>query len=467
MNRIALKSFFSACVIAVCGVGFCSDDVIAKEDLFSTGASIVPPEGRVRFVLDRSDAHYACGDDAVFTVTVLAEDMELPATNGVCRWRLDNFGGMIVAEGETNLADGNPFVVRGTLESPGFLRIRVNGDEKSVSGLYSAAYEPERISVGVEKPTDFDRFWDVSVARLEREVPLDPEMEKIEELSDAEISFYRVSFATFGGRRVYGTLCEPTDISKGPYPLLVEIPGAGPGPLESEYRTTNRICRLMMGVHTFRIPRTREERAREYEAQEAKYRAAHGPSSARAYPVGGLLESVEASHYYPVILGINRAVSWAALRPEVDRERVAYVGVSQGGGFGIYITALNPFIRRSFIGVPALSDLFGYHVNGRQSGWPEVNEFETDRDPDRLAKLEKNARYLDAAYFAERIRCPVRFSVGYIDESCAPHAVCATYNRVPSTDKILYHGIGGAHGSRNAPMDEIWRWCWAGTAPSP
>lgn len=465
--KTSAKLFLFAGVVACASAGFCVNDVIAKEDLFSTGVSIVPPEGRVRFALDRADATYACGDEAVFTVTVLTDDRKSPVTNGVCRWRLDNFGGKLVAEGRADLSRGNPFAVRGTLTAPGFLRLTVTGDEASVAGLYSAAYEPGRITVGGEKPEDFDRFWDTSVARLEREVPLDPKMEKIDELSDAEISFYRVSFATFGGRRVYGTLCEPTDLSKGPFPMLVEIPGAGPGPLEDEYRTTNRIVRLMMGVHTFPPQRTREERTRAYEAQEAMYRAKHGPSGARAYPVGGLLESVEASHYYPVILGINRAISWTALRPEVDRERVAYVGVSQGGGFGIYVTALNPFIRRSFVGVPALSDLFGYHVDGRQSGWPEVIESETDRDPGRLATLERNGRYLDAAFFADRIRCSVRFSVGYIDESCAPHAVCATYNRVPSADKRLYHGIGGSHGADNAPLDEIWRWTWVGTAPSP
>ena len=53
---------------------------------------------------------------------------------------------------------------------------------------------------------------------------------------------------------------------------------------------------------------------------------------------------------------------------------------------------------------------------------------------------------------------PIRLSVGYADESCAPHSVLAAYNAIPSTDKRLYHGIGGLHGSRNAPREEVDAW---------
>jgi cephalosporin-C deacetylase-like acetyl esterase len=87
-----------------------------------------------------------------------------------------------------------------------------------------------------------------------------------------------------------------------------------------------------------------------------------------------------------------------------------------------------------------------------------VIEFETQKDPARLAMLEKVAPYFDGAYFAERITIPVRLSVGYADESCAPQAVLAAYNAIPSKDKKLYHGIGGVHGSPNSPSKEVNDW---------
>ena len=112
--------------------------------------------------------------------------------------------------------------------------------------------------------------------------------------------------------------------------------------------------------------------------------------------------------------------------------------------------------------MPAMCDLLGCKADGRQSGWPRITEYENQKDEARLSTIQQNAMYFDAAYFAERIRIPVRLSVGYADESCAPHSVLAAYNAIPSTDKRLYHGIGGLHSSLNAPAKEIDEWLGSG-----
>ena len=80
------------------------------------------------------------------------------------------------------------------------------------------------------------------------------------------------------------------------------------------------------------------------EQQEAEWRRIHGPSRARAYPVGGLTVSREAAHYYGIILGVNRAINWVARRTDIDSKRFFYTGASQGGGFGLILTALNPCV---------------------------------------------------------------------------------------------------------------------------
>lgn len=434
-----------------------ANDVIAREDSFSVGHAIINLDGRASVTLDRANATYACGEEAVFTVTIF-ETNGVKATSGKVLWQLDNYGAHQFAEGRPDLAKENPFTVKGTLPYPGFLRLRVLGERGRQLRAYSAAYEPEKIRTAVPKPDDFDAFWDGAVARLEKEVPLDPQVEPIPELSKNGVTVERISFATFGGKRVYGVLSYPANPKKGPYPLRVHCPGAGPGFDAPHCRGNREEISLFMSVHDFPIPMTDAERKTAYEAQEAAWRKVHGPNSARAYPVGGLTVSREAAHYFNKIVGINRAVSYVAQRPDVDRSRVYYSGASQGGGFGLYLAALNPFIRRAYIGVPALADVLSCKADGRQSGWPRITEYETQKDPVRLATIQSNARYFDGAYFAERIRIPVRLSVGYADESCAPHAVLAAYNAIPSTDKKLYHGIGGLHGSRNAPTDQINEW---------
>ena len=436
--------------------GVAADGTVAREDAFGMEHPVIDVGGAAQIALDRRDAAYACGQEAVFTVTV-RDTNGVRAASGRVTWRLDNYGAHQFAAGEADLAAANPFTVKGTLPYPGFLRLVVRDGKGRQLRAYSAAYDMDRIRPAVPKPADFDSFWDEAQARLEREVPLDPQIEPVPALSKNGIVVSRVSFATFGGR-VYGVLSRPADASKGPFPARVQCPGAGPGFVLSSGVGRPDAVLLTMSVHRFPMPADSQERQAAYQAQEEKCRAIHGPNRARAYPVTGLTVSREAAYYFPVILGINRAVSWLAKLPEVDRRHIVYSGASQGGGFGLYLAALNRNITRAYIGVPALADVMGCKADGRQSGWPRILEFESQTDPRRLAQIEKNAPYLDGAYFAERITIPVRLSVGYADESCAPHAVLAAYNMIPSKDKKLYHGIGGVHSSPNAPMAVINRW---------
>ena len=462
-NMLALAAVAASCMCAEPSYAkAAADSTIANEDALSatigTGRTHIDIANRAKVSLDRPDATYRCGEEATFFVSI-AETNGTKITSGIVEWRLDNYGSHTFAEGSVDLAKQTEFTVKGTLPYPGFLRLTVRSGKgmRYFRRHYSAAYEPEKIRTGLPKPADFDSFWDEAVARLEREVPIDVRIEPVESLSKGGISVNRISFATFGGR-VYGIFSYPTDSKGGPFPAQVHCPGAGPGWLLRNHGCDRRHVVLNMSVHGFPVPADEAERQALYDAQEAKYRKVHGPSGSRAYPVGGMTVSREAAHFFPVILGVNRAVNWLASRPDVDRKHITYSGASQGGGFGLYLAGLNRNITKAYMGVPALADLMGRKVDGRQSGWPRVIEYETQKDPARLAALEKVAPYFDGAYFAERITIPVRLSVGYADESCAPQAVLAAFNAIPSKDKKLYHGIGGVHGSPNAPMKEINAW---------
>ena len=432
-------------------------DVESRENAHSDGRVIIPGNPRVAIAADRADALYRCGEETVFSVAVKGEDGAL-ARSGTVSWRLDNYGAKVVAEGSADLAKENPFAVRGTMAVPGFLRITVRKDGDKRTTAFSTAYEWEKIRTAVPKPKDFDRFWDDAVGKLAREVPPDPQVEPVPGYPKNGIAMERVSLATSGGRRVHAVLAYP--VKPGRYPVRLGFPGAGPGAMLENFKPAPGRITFLMNSHYYRVGDDKAERDALYADEEGEWRRIHGPSKARAYPVGGLTLSREEAHYYGIILGCNRAINWlmATHRDRIDPARVTYSGASQGGGFGLILTALNKNIRRAYAGVPALTDVMGCKAGGRQSGWPRILEYETQTDPARLAKIEANAPYFDAAYFAERITVPIRLSVGYIDESCAPHAVCAAFNAIPSKDKKLYHGIGGSHGSPNGPRGEITAW---------
>ena len=85
---------------------------------------------------------------------------------------------------------------------------------------------------------------------------------------------------------------------------------------------------------------------------------------------------------------------------------------------------------------------FGYK-QGRDAGWPKLI---SNQRPEKRAAAERNAAYFDGVNFAARIKTPIRFIVGFIDQTCPPADVYAAYNVCPSKDKAIVNAIGSPHG---------------------
>ena len=201
---------------------------------------------------------------------------------------------------------------------------------------------------------------------------------------------------------------------------------------------------------------------------EAKYKEMDAALAARfgapRYCQAGITESREDYFFYPVILGIDRAVDWVAARPDVDKSRFRYQGTSQGGGFGFYLCGLNHTFTRAAFYVPAITDTMGY-LKGRQSGWPTIVEGNSST-PERRAAAEKWAPYFDGANFASRITCPVRVAVGFSDTTCPPCAVYAAYNEIKVKDKAIGNGLGMTHSCRGHFYSKFGNWVRADQSTS-
>ena len=134
-------------------------------------------------------------------------------------------------------------------------------------------------------------------------------------------------------------------------------------------------------------------------------------------------------------------MDWVCARPDVDLTQVTYTGSSQGGGFGLFLTCLNGHFTKSFVAVCAITGHYGYK-QGRQSGWPRLIESQSS---EKRAVAERNAAYFDGVNFAARIKTPIRFIVGFADQTCPPADVYAAYNACPATDKAIVNAIGSSH----------------------
>lgn len=408
---------------------------------------------RYKVDADRPECIYRCGERATFTVTITGTN-GIPVKTGKVKSTLDNFGRKTIAATEFDLSVTNVFTLSGQLDEPGFLRIRFSPEPfGSGTKVWSVAYDPKLIVKGSPSPADFDAYWANERARLRREVPLDPRLVRVPERCTKEFDFFRISFATFG-RRVYGYLSVPTDRSKAPFPVHVEVNAAGFGDWTNDMKgRADSIC-MRMGVYDFDLDWRWKELGlkKKYEALNDACKKKYGCG----YPAAGISDSREAYFFHPVLLGIDRAVDWLAARSDVDKSRFRYEGTSQGGGFGLYLLGLNHVFTCAALYVPAISDVMGYRKD-RQSSWPSLVE-NNSKTPEMRTVAERWAPYFDGANFASRIACPVRIAVGFSDVTCPPCSVYAAYNEIPVKDKGIVHGIGMTHSCYAKFYSELGAW---------
>ena len=397
-----------------------------------------------KFESDHADSRYRLGEEAVITVT---------ATNGAgeivkdwhCRVEIDNYGKKnIVVYKRIDFATNNPFVVKGTLREPGFMRIKVQGrDPKGVwfGRLWGVGFEPEKIRPASRRPADFDAFWAKAIADYDRKVPVDAKMEKDDAASAGTHDCYRLTFSTLpAGRVIRGQLAVPK--GKGRYPVSMNVPGAGSG----SWGFTKIPGRIFLTLNVLDYPKVPEKgEVKKLYAEQNRIWGGKSGCGNTWYFEGDVSRGREDFFYYGAILGINRAVDWVAAQPFVDRRDFRYAGQSQGGAFGIVLAALNKNLTRAQIGEPAITDISGCLAGGRQSGWPMLPEkFKGKPCYENVLKI---VPYFDCAHFAARIRIPTRWFVGYIDELCPPHAVWAGYNSLPAgAEKKMLEFPGLGHG---------------------
>ena len=397
----------------------------------------------VKIKSDKPDFVYGIGEEATFTVTVSNPGRAAPHVGKVKAW-VDNFGATkLVPERTFDFGESGTFSLKAKMDEPGFMRLNVLTADGRTK-LRGVAVAPERIRPGRAAPADLESFWKSAIASYDAAVPEDVAMEPLPELDTPARQAYKVSLSAPFGRRMWGTLALPRDRSRR-YPLHLNVPGAGPSRWSVGGKDDEAY--LMMNVHYYEpIPgRANPENMPVQGVEDREWAKRFGIKSTAydLYCIAGISESRESYFYYSAVLGIRRAFLWAMRQDWADPADVTYAGTSQGGGFGLFMTALVPGIRKSVIYVPAITGHYEADKNGAQPGWPWLLE----KQPNDAARdvARKWAVYFDGASFATLVKTPVRFVVGFSDTICAPHAVYSAYNVCPAADKEIWHGLDMTH----------------------
>ena len=301
---------------------------------------------------------------------------------------------------------------------------------KSIQKTSRVGCNPNQLRTPLTQQKDFDEFWERSIAELNA-VP--PAFKMIEQpkMSDGNIRVFEISMRSHDQVRVRGWLEVPRQVSK-PLPVVIRVPGYG-----QNMKPIGK-CDDMI-VFSFN-PRGHGNSQQDISGQ---------PNN---FWIRGL-DNAETYYYRGSYLDCIRAVDFISSRPDVDQDKIAVWGGSQGGGFAFATAALDSRVDYCIADIPFLCDWRNYF---RLSHWPEMDNWIAEQPQRSWESTLRTLSYFDTMNLAGRIRCPTLMSVGLQDGVCPPTTCFNTFNRIPGEKSYrIYpnkrHGLGKEH----------YAWVWA------
>ena len=152
-------------------------------------------------------------------------------------------------------------------------------------------------------------------------------------------------------------------------------------------------------------------------------------------------------YYRGAYMDCIRAMDFLCSRKEVNPDRIAVIGGSQGGGLSLATAAMD---KRVSLCAPAIPFLTNWRKYFRTTHWPEMNKWIAAQKRRTWDSTLKTLSYFDTMNMGAWIRCPVFMGVGLQDSICPPPTNFAVYNRVKGAKQYrVYaqanHSLGPQH----------------------
>jgi cephalosporin-C deacetylase len=385
----------------------------------------------VNVTTDHADAIYHVGETATFSIKVL--DTSQAVGDRVISWTITKDGGALLKSGSVKLQDGSA-QVSGSMSEPGFMHLNITYTSGGTTTTHKAgvAYDPTEIKPAMPTPDDFDAFWDEKKALL-AQVPVNSTMKPVAS-SNSSIAIFDVTVDALGAP-VSGYLVRPANAKPKSLPVIITLQGAGVSSASTS-DTWAKEGLITFSVNAHGLPN----------GQPATYYS-------NLYASGGALngyyafgkESRDEFYFLGMFLRVVRAIDFVTTLPEWDGKTIILYGTSQGGGQAYAGAGLDPRVTFFVAGVSAMADIAGGSlIPNRPGGWPWRYLSDNITSLEQRQRIIETSRYFDATNFATRVKADGFFTVGFIDTTCAPTAVYAAYNAVP-TKKAIYNDIPTGH----------------------
>jgi cephalosporin-C deacetylase len=314
---------------------------------------------------------------------------------------------------------------RWRVDLPDFYTARIAllaGRREVAQARAAAGKRAHEIVAAVQRPPDFGRFWRRFLGDVGQSSP-QFRLVRDQRRSRPALEVWVVEYEGLGGKSIHGWYLVPR--REGRLPAILYLSGYGARPIDPPLPLARQgYAVLAIDVRGNRVDQVR-------------------PRPFEDYCTEGI-ESPDTYVYRDIVGHALRAVHFLRGREEADPERIAVVGVSEGGGVGVLLGALSPSVRAVAAGAPMLCDL---PLSVRSAAWPYTEiAAHMEKSPQRGARVQGTLSYYDAVNFAPDVRCPVLLSVGYLDPVSLPAAVYGLYNVLPGPKEMRGYPQAGHEG---------------------
>lgn len=267
-------------------------------------------------------------------------------------------------------------------------------------------FEPEKINSPLDAKSDFSEFWENNLKELAKIAP-NYKLTPVPEASKLDYDMYEVEMRSFGNEIIRGYYAKPQ--KEGKYPVIVEYMGYGS------------------------LPYTPNQKADgfAYFVLSIRGQALNLPTNRFGTWITYGLDNKDDYYYRGAFLDVVRALDFVCSRPEIDADKIAVRGGSQGGALTFVAASLDKRVKAAAPNIPFLSDYRDYF---RIAKWPK-SDFDTymkEHPEANWNDVYNLLTYFDIKNLAQWIKCPLLMGIGVQDEVCPPHINFAAYNQVKS-----------------------------------
>ncbi len=289
------------------------------------------------------------------------------------------------------------------------------------------------------RPADFDAYWDGALAEMRA---LDAQVELVPaEFQAPNAECFHLYFTGVGGARVHAKFLRPKQAA-GPCPAVLMFHGY----TGDSGDWANKLNYVGQGFCVAALD-CRGQGGLSEDAGGVSGNTQHG------HIIRGLDDAVrgrpEKLLYRQIFLDTAQLAKILMEMPEVDAQRVAATGGSQGGGLTVACAALEPRICRAAPVFPFLSDYKRvWEMDQAEHAYAELKEHFRHFDPNHQneSAIFEQLGYIDIQHLAPRIRAEIFWSIGLMDTICPPSTQFAAYNKITAPKSMLVYPDFGHEG---------------------